>query len=327
MPGIKQELSYLMLGQQGGENRIKILEHLKDRGYNLNQLSNELDLNYRTIKHHIDILLEYDMIESSGEGYGEVYFLTSKLEENYEMLEEMKSKIQTVFKSPKLFEKVVEQTHEGIIVLDENKDIIFLNKSAQEITGYQDKDLLGKHIEELVESDINQSLEQVLKKEEFFEETIKIQTKSEGKKTVVITMDYFHLNGEEHEGFSLLMRDVTKERKQREILDALMDHSEVMMAYLDTDFDLVYVNSAYAEKTDHSPEELVGKNHFDLFPNEGNKDIFEEVIEEEKDVSIEDKSLLYPDSSEKEDTYWTLETVTDGGEEIQGLVLSFCEHP
>ncbi len=327
MAGIKRELSYLMLGQQGGENRIKILEHLKERSYNLNQLSNKLDLNYRTIKHHIDVLEDHDLIESSGEGYGEVYFLSSKLEDDYEMLEEMKSKLQTVFKSPKVYEKVVEQTHEGIIVLDENKDIIFLNKSAQKITRYEDEDLIGKNIEELVESNINQSLEQVLTKDEFFEETIKIKTKSEETKTVVITMDHFHFDGEEHKGFSLLMRDVTKERKQKEILDALMDHSEVIMAYLDPNFDLVYVNSAYAEKTDHSPGELIGKNHFDLFPNEEYIDIFERVIEEKKTVSIKDKPLLYLDASEKEDIHWTLEPVTDSGEEIQGLVLSLCEHP
>ncbi|MFP4001102.1 MAG: PAS domain S-box protein, partial [Thermoplasmata archaeon] len=255
MSKIKQELSYLILGQQGGENRIKILDHLKDRSYNTNQLANTLDLNYRTVKHHLDILMDHDLIEKSGGGYGDVFFISPRLEDNYDLLEEMKRKHETISKSPEIYEKVVEQTHDGLILLDEDKDIIFLNKSAEDITGFIDKDLMGKNIEKLLETGIHQNLEQkVLTKDEFVEEMIEIETKSGEHKTVVITMDCFYFNGKENKGFSLLMKDITTEKTQREILDALMAHSEVMMAYLDPSFDLLYANSAYAEKTDYSPE-------------------------------------------------------------------------
>ncbi len=326
MNSLKQELSYLMLGQQGGENRIKILEKLKERSYNLNQLSNELDLNYRTIKHHIDRLMEYDLIQESGQGYGKVYDLSSKLDENYEMLEEMKKKLETVSKSPKLYEKVVEQTHDGLIILDENKDVILINKSAEGITGYQDKELLGKNIEKLLGPDIHKNIErEVLTKDEFVEKMIKIETKSGETKTVVITMDYFHFGGNGEKGFSLLIKDITREREQKEILDALMEHSEVMMAYLSLDFNIIYVNSAYAEKTDHTPKELVGKNHFKLFPDGENKRLFEKVIEEGKPMSIKDRDILVSEETDQEGIYWALEPVKDDEEKVKGLVLSSYE--
>ncbi|MFW6376303.1 MAG: PAS domain-containing protein, partial [Thermoplasmatota archaeon] len=219
MSKLKQDLSYLILGQQGGENRIKILDHLKERSYNINQLAKTLDLNYRTIKHHIDILMDHDLITSSGEGYGDVYFISSRLEENYYLLEGMKQKRETVKKSPEIYEKIVEQTHDGLILLDEDKDIIFLNKSAEDISGYMDRDLMGCNIEKLLESNIHQDLEQeVLTKEEFVEKMIDIETKSGEHKTVYITMDYFYFNGENHKGYTLLMRDVTTEMTQTEIL-------------------------------------------------------------------------------------------------------------
>ncbi|MFW5928480.1 MAG: PAS domain-containing protein [Thermoplasmatota archaeon] len=323
MSKLKQDLSYLILGQQGGENRIKILDHLKERSYNINQLAKTLDLNYRTIKHHIDILMDHDLITSSGEGYGDVYFISSRLEENYYLLEGMKQKRETVKKSPEIYEKIVEQTHDGLILLDEDKDIIFLNKSAEDISGYMDRDLMGCNIEKLLESNIHQDLEQeVLTKEEFVEKMIDIETKSGEHKTVYITMDYFYFNGENHKGYTLLMRDVTTEMTQKEILNALMSHSEVMMAYLDIDFDLVYANAAYAEKTDHSPEELLGKNHFDLFPNGENKKLFQEVINEEEKRSIKDRDILRTNGSDQEGLYWALEPIKDDGEKVKGLVLS-----
>lgn len=326
MSNLKQELSYLMLGQQGGENRIKILEFLKERSYNLNQLSNELDLNYRTIKHHVEILLEHDLIVSSGEGYGEVYFLSRRLEENYDLLKEMESKLHTVSKSPELYEKIREQTRDGLLLLDENKDVIFLNKRAMEITDYKEENLLGKNIQELLKSEIHEDLEQeVLTKDDIVEKRVDIETKEGDHKTVIITMDYFHFDDENYKGFSLLISDITKERKQREILDALMEHSDVMMAYLNMDFDLLHVNSAYAEQTDHAPEELVGMNHFDLFPDGENKRLFKQVIEEGKKRTIKDRDLLASEGSDQEGIYWSLEPVKDDEGEVKGLVLSSYE--
>jgi len=325
MSRIKQELSYLMLGQQGGENRIKILEKLKERSYNTNQLAKELDLNYRTVEHHLKILLNHDLIESSGEGYGNVYFLTDKMEENYDLLQDMKDKLEMVSESPRIYQKVVEQTKEGIIILDENKDVILLNKSSKEITGYEEEALLGKNVEHLLKSDIHRSLEQVVKEEDFVEKSMKIETNFGETKTVKITMDYFYFDGKEHKGFLIIMRDISEEIKQRDILDVLMEHSGMTMAYLDTDFDLVYVNSAYAERTDHSIEELVGKNHFGLFPNEETEELFNEAIEKKETIFIENMPLFNSDNENM--IHWTLEPINNGDGEIQGVVLTLCEHP
>ncbi len=324
MMNLKQELSYLMLGQQGGENRIKILESIKERSYNLNQLSNELELNYRTIKHHIDILLEYDLIVSSGEGYGDVYFISPKLEKNYTLLKEIERKLHTVSKSPELHEKIREQTRDGLILLDETKDVIFLNKRAMEITGYKDEELLGKNITEMLKSEIYNDLEQaVLTNDEIVKKNVDLEMKNGDHIFVLITMDYFHFDHENYKGFSLLLTDITTERKQNDILEALMKHSDVMMAYLDSNFHLLYANSAYAEQTDHGPKELVGMNHFDLFPNGENKRLFEQVIEEKKKRTVKDRNLLVSEGSDQKGVYWSLEPVEDNkGHQVKGLVLS-----
>lgn len=320
---IKQELSYLILGQQGGENRIKILEHLNDRSYNTNQLANALDLNYRTIKHHIDVLMEHGLISSSGEGYGDVFFLSPRLEENYDIFRDMKLKHETITRSPEIFEKFVKQTHDGLIILDEDKDVIFINNRAEVITGYPSKDMMGMNIKLLLEPHIHQDLKQeVLTKGDFVEKMTKIETKSGKHKTINITFDHFHFSGGKDIGYTLLLRDITIEKTQREILDALMSHSEVMMAYLNTNFDLIYVNTAYALKTDYSPEDLIGKNHFDLFPNGENKTLFEEVIDKGEKRSVKDRDLLQPNSSDQKGIYWSLEPIKDGGERVKGLVLS-----
>jgi len=80
---MKKVLWWLILGTRGGINRAKIIKKLKERPYNAHQLAEELNVNYRTIRHHIKILEDSDVVKSAGEKYGKMYFLSENMEKNY----------------------------------------------------------------------------------------------------------------------------------------------------------------------------------------------------------------------------------------------------
>ncbi|MBQ6219520.1 MAG: winged helix-turn-helix transcriptional regulator [Methanosphaera sp.] len=80
---MKKIFQWVLLGTKGSENRVKIIKKIKEKPYNINQLSKELNLNYRTVKHHINKLKEVNLIESYGGKYGKLYFLTDMMKENY----------------------------------------------------------------------------------------------------------------------------------------------------------------------------------------------------------------------------------------------------
>lgn len=80
-------LWWLILGTRGGINRAKIIKKLKERPYNAHQLAEELDVNYRTIRHHIKILEDSEVVKSAGEKYGKIYFLSDNMEKNYDDFE------------------------------------------------------------------------------------------------------------------------------------------------------------------------------------------------------------------------------------------------
>ena len=82
---MRRSLWWLIAGARGGVNRAKIIDILNERPYNVNQLAEMLKLDYKTIKHHIDVLQENGIIISSEKKYGKLFFLSSKMEENYEI--------------------------------------------------------------------------------------------------------------------------------------------------------------------------------------------------------------------------------------------------
>ncbi len=89
---MKRLLWWLLAGSKGGINRAKIIKLLRKRPYNANQLAEKLELDYKTVRHHLKVLVENNVITSSGSGgkkYGAMYFLSTSMDMNYDVFEEI----------------------------------------------------------------------------------------------------------------------------------------------------------------------------------------------------------------------------------------------
>jgi len=80
-------------GTRGGFNRARLIHALNDTPQNAHQLSQELNLDYSTIRHHLDALEKNGFVTSLGDSYGQMYFLSDDLLDNYGFFEEIWEKI------------------------------------------------------------------------------------------------------------------------------------------------------------------------------------------------------------------------------------------
>lgn len=80
---------WLLSGSKGANNRLKILTVLSKKPMNLNELSQKVGLNYKTVQHHIGLLLENNFLVKAGSRYGQVYFLSDQLKENNGLLKKL----------------------------------------------------------------------------------------------------------------------------------------------------------------------------------------------------------------------------------------------
>ncbi|WP_435347642.1 winged helix-turn-helix domain-containing protein [Haloarchaeobius sp. HRN-SO-5] len=86
---MEKALWYLLVGTRGGENRVRIIRSLDERPRNANQLAEDVGVDYNTVRHHLDVLLEHDVLEKGGEDYGAMYFITDRFEHNRATFEEI----------------------------------------------------------------------------------------------------------------------------------------------------------------------------------------------------------------------------------------------
>jgi DNA-binding transcriptional ArsR family regulator len=90
---LKYVLGWLIAGMRGGVTRAQIIRALKEKPLNANQLSDLLKKDYRTIRHHLEVLQKNKIIISAGDKYGVTYFLSPEMEENYALFEEILKRI------------------------------------------------------------------------------------------------------------------------------------------------------------------------------------------------------------------------------------------
>ncbi len=93
MHGVKRLLWWLLSGSAGGMNRGRILKTLINQPYNANELATHLSLDYKTIRHHLNILEKNKLVTSTGSGYGTMYFPSDLLEGNVNIFNEIWDKI------------------------------------------------------------------------------------------------------------------------------------------------------------------------------------------------------------------------------------------
>ena len=91
---MEKVLWYLIAGTRGGENRAKIIRTLNERPRNANQLAEVLNVEYNTVRHHLDLLVEHDVIEEGDQTYGKLYFLTDQFEQYWNEFETMTTEME-----------------------------------------------------------------------------------------------------------------------------------------------------------------------------------------------------------------------------------------
>ena len=93
-PHAKRLLWFVFMGSKGGLNRIRLISVIRKNPLNANQLAKEMGLDYKAIQHHIGVLEKNNLITRIGDKYGANFFISTFLEVNLDVFDEIVSKLE-----------------------------------------------------------------------------------------------------------------------------------------------------------------------------------------------------------------------------------------
>jgi DNA-binding transcriptional ArsR family regulator len=80
-------LWWLFAGSAGAKTRELVLSAIKEEPRNAQQLSDALNLDYTTIRHHLKVLEQNRIVVTEGSSYGKLYFVSDSMEAHWQNLQ------------------------------------------------------------------------------------------------------------------------------------------------------------------------------------------------------------------------------------------------
>lgn len=87
MDSLSRVLWWLFASSAGARTRAQVMHAIRSEPRNAQQLAKVLGVDYSTIRHHLRVLSENRLVESSGEHYGQVYSVAPQVEARWSEFE------------------------------------------------------------------------------------------------------------------------------------------------------------------------------------------------------------------------------------------------
>ena len=121
-----------------------------------------------------------------------------------------------------------------------------------------------------------------------------------------------------------LRRNFDTLQRTSELLERFFSTTHMLIAYMDRGFNFIRVNRAFAEADYSTPDAYVGKNHFSLYPNEENEEIFRRVVETGEPFLAFERLFTFTKRPELDVSYWDWNVlpVKEADGRVSGIIFT-----
>jgi PAS domain S-box-containing protein len=234
--------------------------------------------------------------------------------------------------SERKYRQLMEQATEGIFVVDQKSRYLDVNPAGLQMVGYSLEELRGLTITGLMPPDEFQKApsrfsEILAGKTVVSERTLR---RKDGSLFLAEITAKLMSDG----NILATKRDITERTKfqeklqeSNEVLERVFATTHFHVLLLDTKYNFIRVNKAYANSSGYESDFFIGKNHFDLYPSEELKSKFLRVVQTGEPYTVYSRPFEWPDQPQLGITYWDLAVYPVRGisGEVESLLFTLLE--
>lgn len=269
----------------------------------------EIYLTFRTKSgEDIPVLLNGCPVEYKGFEYADCIIVKITKRDNYEHeLQNVKAKLEEAYKLKEealntenrlrnLFETIIFSIHEGIIVSNNQGNVVMMNKLAERYTGWKAEEALGLEVNSIFYcEDIQTKAKKAYSMQEIMKakggyiklENLLLVSKDGTERFIMGTTAVILAKDGLITGVVTAFRDITRAYLQEREIDSFLNVNMEMLCVFDTEGRFYKTNIKFEEILGYKAEELVGNNFLSF--------VHEKDMEESLQIlkNITDKSKVY----------------------------------
>ena len=174
----------------------------------------------------------------------------------------------------KAVEKVLGQSVDSVIMINDQNIVTFINDSAMKMWGYTKEEVIGKNVKMLVPKEIQSNHDNFVNKNRRTREDIIVGTsrdvelvRKDGSKTW-INLALSRLESDDGVGYVGFARDISAQRQASETMQQVLEQALDGVISIDSNNIVTFMNSAAEKLWGISRETVIGNNVKMLVPNE-----------------------------------------------------------
>jgi len=232
---------------------------------------------------------------------------------------------------------ILQSMEGGVLTIDKNSRITSFNRSAEEITGFKQEEVLNKECHELLQSELCENfcpLKEILETgKPVFNYEIMIKTKTRDEVPVNITASPLRSSNNEIIGIVENFRDLTKHkglwgrlREERNKAQLYLNIAGVIIVAINEKGIVSLINKKGCSVLGYQEHEIIGENWYDLCVPENvreeRKKTFKKVMAGEQQEVEDYENIILTKSGKERIIAWHNTTLVDENGHIFGTLSS-----